>query len=144
MSTPLTGPRAPASGRTSATTPQLLEGGSVAVPRLELCLEREAGEPAQRAVVLDGELFRVGSHAGNDLVLTDPLVSRFHCSVARSETGFRITDTGSLNGTRVSGVRVRDADLPLPECRIELGESVVRVRDLGAVSQAAVSAGLSL
>ncbi len=140
---PPTGSAPWTSGRLSPTVPQMA-GGSVAVPRLELCLEREAGEPAQRAVVVDGELFRVGSHPGNDLVLTDPLVSRFHFSVVRSETGFRITDTGSLNGTRVSGVRVRDADLPLPECRVELGGSLVRVRDLGAVSQASVAPGLSL
>jgi transcriptional regulator with GAF, ATPase, and Fis domain len=130
-------------GRTSATVPQI-EGGSIAVPRLELCVEREAGQPAQRAVVLDGEFFRVGSHPGNNLVLTDPLVSRFHFSLARTATGFRISDTGSLNGTRVSGLRVRDADLSLPECRIELGDSLVRVRDLGAAGQAALSAGLSL
>ena len=58
-------------GRTSATTPQM-EGASVAVPRLELCVEREAGQPAQRSVVLDGEFFRIGSHPVNNLVLTDP------------------------------------------------------------------------
>jgi len=136
-------------GRTSATVPQV-DGGSFAVPRLELCVEREpaaTGEApvaAQRPIVLDGEFFRIGSHPANNLVLSDPLVSRFHCSLVRSATGFRITDSGSLNGTRVGGVRVRDADLPLPECRIELGDTVVRVRDLGAVNQDKVSPGLSL
>jgi transcriptional regulator with GAF, ATPase, and Fis domain len=94
--------------------------------------------------VLDGEFFRIGSHPVNNLVLSDPLVSRFHCSLARSATGFRISDSGSLNGTRVGGVRVREADLPLPECRIEIGDTVVRVRDLEAVSQDAVSGNLSL
>jgi transcriptional regulator with GAF, ATPase, and Fis domain len=138
-----TGPVEWTVGRTSATTPQL-EGGSVAVPRLELCVEREPGQPAQRSIVLDGEFFRIGSHPVNNLVLTDPLVSRFHCSLARSATGFRLSDSGSLNGTRLAGVRVREADLPLPECRIELGDSVVRVRDLGAVSQDKVSGGVSL
>jgi transcriptional regulator with GAF, ATPase, and Fis domain len=140
---PSTGPLDPAVGRTSATVPQM-DGGSVAVPRLELTVEREAGQPVSRAVVLDGEFFRIGSHPVNNLVLSDPLVSRFHCSLARSATGFRITDSGSLNGTRLGGVRVRDADLVLPECRIELGDSVVRVRDLGAASQASVAPALSL
>src|SRR5689334_6055598 len=111
-------PPPPTAGRLSPTVPQM-EGGSVAVPRLQLSVEREAGRPAQRAVVLDGELFRIGSHPANELVLNDPLVSRFHCALTRSEAGFRIGDTGSLNGTRVGGVRVRDADLPLPECTIE-------------------------
>src|SRR5580698_2559368 len=144
MSQPPSGGPPPGTvGRISATVPSM-EGESVPLPRLELCVEREPGQPAPRAVVLDGEFFRIGSHPANNLVLADPLVSRFHCSLARTATGFRITDSGSLNGTRVGGVRVRDADLPLPECRIELGDSVVRVRDLGAVSQAQISAMLSL
>jgi transcriptional regulator with GAF, ATPase, and Fis domain len=130
-------------GRTSATTPQI-EGGTITMPRIELTVEREGGQPAQRAVVLDGEFFRMGSHPVNNLVLTDPLVSRFHLSLFRTPAGFRVSDSGSLNGTRVSGVRVRDADLPLPECRIELGESVVRVRDLGAGGQVGLSSQLNL
>jgi transcriptional regulator with GAF, ATPase, and Fis domain len=140
---PATVPVDPAVGRTSATIPQM-DGGGIAVPRLELCVEREPGQASPRSVILDGEFFRIGSHPVNNLVLTDPLVSRFHCSLARSATGFRITDSGSLNGTRVGGLRVRDADLPLPECRIELGDTVVRVRELGTVSQDQVSPGLSL
>jgi transcriptional regulator with GAF, ATPase, and Fis domain len=130
-------------GRTSATVPSM-EAVSVAVPRLELVVEREPGQAAPRSVVLDGEFFRIGSHPVNNLVLTDPRVSRFHCSLGRTESGFRLTDSGSLNGTRVGGVRVRDGDLPLPECVIELGDSVVRVRDLGAVSSQPVAPGLSL
>ena len=141
--TPTRGPTEGSAGRTSATVPQI-DGGSMTVPRIELSVEREAGQPAQRSVVLDGEFFRVGSHPVNNLVINDKLVSRFHCSLVRSPAGFRITDTGSLNGMRVGGVRVRDADLPLPECSIEIGDSLVRVRDLGSVSQVGVSAGLSL
>ncbi len=130
-------------GRTSATTPQI-DGGTITVPRLELTVEREGGQPAQRAVVLDGEFFRIGSHPVNNLVLTDELVSRFHLSLTRTPAGFRVSDSGSLNGTRVAGVRVRDADLPLPECRIELGDSIVRVRDLGAGPPVGVPNQLSL
>src|SRR5262245_13403987 len=108
----------------------------VSIPRVELRVEREGGRPVDRAVVLEGDLCRLGSHEGNDLVLGDPLVSRFHCQLSRGQTTWRIADTGSLNGTRVSGVRIRDADLPLPDCRIELGESIVRVRELGSAADA--------
>ncbi|MFT3767731.1 MAG: sigma 54-interacting transcriptional regulator [Minicystis sp.] len=142
-SPPKTGPLHWTPGRTSATAPQI-DGGTVTVPRLELRVERENGQPASRSIVLDGEFFRIGSHPVNNLVIDDRLVSRFHFSLTRTETGFRITDTGSLNGTRVGGVRVRDADLPLPECSIEIGDSLVRVRELGSVSQVGVSAALSL
>src|SRR5262245_11785116 len=96
---------------------------SVSIPRLELLVEREAGRPSERLVVLDSDLCRLGSHPGNDLVLADSLVSRFHCALRRGISGWSLEDTGSLNGTRVSGVRVRSADLPLPECRLEFGDS---------------------
>jgi transcriptional regulator with GAF, ATPase, and Fis domain len=129
-------------GRLSATEPRLA-GDVVAVPRLELSVEREAGQLVQRTVILDGDFFRIGSHPGNDLVVADKLVSRFHCSIARDGTGWRLTDTGSMNGTRLGGVRVRDADLAFPECRITLGESVVRVRERSPVSATDVAPALS-
>jgi DNA-binding NtrC family response regulator len=118
------------------------EGGvdSVAIPRLELLIEREAGEPAGRLVVFDSDLCRIGAHPGNDLTIEDPQVSRFHCRLTRTDSGWRIADAGALNGTYVGGVRVRDADLPLPECRIQMGDSVVRVRELGSATDAEVPA----
>ncbi len=128
----------PGSGRTSETTPQFY--GPVMIPRLELCVEREAGKPTDRTVVLEGELLRMGSHSSNELVIDDPMVSRFHCQLSRGGGGWRLLDSGSLNGTRVAGLRVRDVDLALPECRIEVGESIVRVRELKAMATAEVPA----
>lgn len=63
-------------------------------------------------------------------MLADPQVSRLHCQLRNTPHGWRLTDTGSLNGTRVGGVSVRDADLVFPECRIELGNSAFVVRAL--------------
>jgi len=108
------------------------------VPRLELLVEQEAGQPAARLVVFDSDLCRIGSHVGNDLPIADPLVSRFHCRLTRNAGAWRVADTGSLNGTLVGGIRIRDADLPLPECRIQLGGSIVRVRELGSATDAEV------
>jgi DNA-binding NtrC family response regulator len=113
--------------------------GAIELPRIELYVEREAGKDAPRTVVVDSDYIRIGSHASNDLVLSDPLVSRFHCQLTRGPSGFRLLDTGSLNGTRVGGTRTRDADLELPDCRIDLGESTIRVRELGSASEAKLS-----
>jgi transcriptional regulator with GAF, ATPase, and Fis domain len=107
------------------TIPQLQE--TVAVPRIELVVEQEDGQPSNRVVVQDGEVCRVGSHPSNHLVIADPLVSRFHCRLSLDRGVWKLYDEGSLNGTRIAGVRVRDADLPVPDCRIELGRTVVRV-----------------
>jgi pSer/pThr/pTyr-binding forkhead associated (FHA) protein len=110
---------------------------AVAVPRLELMLERHAGAPASQSRILEGDLLRFGSHASNDVVLNDPLVSRFHCQLARTDSRWTIADTGSLNGTFVQGVRVRYAGAmrplrctsePLLPPRTEPPDSIPRTR----------------
>src|SRR5688500_11955858 len=100
---------------------------TVAAPRLEVLVEREAGQPSSRAVTLDGEALRVGTSPQADVAIDDQHVSRFHCVLAREGGRWRVRDTGSLNGTRLGGIVVRDADLPGPECTLELGESRLRI-----------------
>jgi transcriptional regulator with GAF, ATPase, and Fis domain len=120
----------------NATVPQF--SGRIEVPRLEIHVEREGGQAVERVTTLDGEVLRVGSHPTNDIALADPMVSRFHCRIQRSRT-WTLTDSGSLNGTRLAGVSVRDADLVLPECVIELGASRLRVREAAPASAAAIA-----
>jgi DNA-binding NtrC family response regulator len=117
----------------AATHPMVPE--SVAAPRLGLKVEREGGEAASREVTLDGDFFRIGSHPSNDLVLDDRHVSRFHALLSRTKGVWQLSDSGSTNGTRINGVTVREADLPSPDCRIELGESVVSVDELLSATQ---------
>ena len=118
-----------------ATVRQLID--TVAIPRLTLTVERERGQFVQRTVIHDGDLCRIGTHASNDLVLTDPAVSRFHCRLVREDGGWRVRDTGSLNGTKIDNVRIRDADLP-SEGALMLGDSIVRVRAGEATQQEVV------
>ena len=56
---------------------------AVSIPRLQIVVETEAGEPASREAVIDDDCFRIGSHPSNNLVVDDPRVSRFHCRVER-------------------------------------------------------------
>jgi transcriptional regulator with GAF, ATPase, and Fis domain len=97
-----------------------------------LRVEREGGAPSERIVVFDGDVCRIGSHASNDLALADPTVSRFHCRLTREASVWRITDTGSLNGTRLGGVRIRDAELEGKDGLLALGDSLVRVEPAAA------------
>jgi DNA-binding NtrC family response regulator len=110
---------------------------AVAVPRLALVVDLEAGRPSSREVALDGETCRIGAHSSNDLVLDDPAVSRFHCRLVLEDGIWRVRDWGSLNGTRLEGIRVRDADLPAGAA-LALGDSLVRVRPMAPVEQAVV------
>ncbi len=51
-----------------------------------------------------------------------------------------MTDMGSLNGTFLGGIRVRDADLPRPKCELRLGASMLEV---GAAPSVDLAAGTS-
>ena len=100
-------------------------------------MEQEAGKAASRTVLYDGDLCRIGTHSSNDLVLQDPAVSRFHCRLMREEGCWRVRDWGSLNGTRLESVRIRDADLPA-NATLALGSSVVHVRAVAPAGEAVV------
>jgi DNA-binding NtrC family response regulator len=114
-------------GQGAETTPKFSR--SMAAPRLVLRVEREANVVVARTLTVDGDTLRIGSNAANDVVIDDPLVSRFHCRIERGPRAWRLVDQDSLNGTRISGVTMRDCDLPLSECRLEIGDSVIVVSE---------------
>jgi DNA-binding NtrC family response regulator len=64
---------------------------------------------------------RAGSHSSNDLVLKHASVSRFHLEIEARADGFRIRDLDSTNGTRVDGLRIKEAYLP-PRALLRLGQ----------------------
>src|SRR5689334_22108850 len=63
---------------------------AVTIPRLELTVKKENGAAAERVVLQDGDIARIGSHPSNHLVLSDPLVSRFHCCAKLEQGGWRL------------------------------------------------------
>ncbi|MEZ5351453.1 MAG: sigma 54-interacting transcriptional regulator [Bryobacteraceae bacterium] len=70
-------------------------------------LEAVAGPVEGRCFPLS-EVFTVGRAKDNTLALDDRSVSRRHCSITPTPAGFRITDQGSANLTKVNGVTVFD------------------------------------
>ena len=72
------------------------------------------------------EIARVGTADGNDLVLADRTVSRFHCEVSVRGNTIVIRDCGSTNGTLIDGVRIREAEIP-PGTLVRIGGSALRV-----------------
>ena len=54
----------------------------------------------------EGETVRVGRATGNDLLLRNPSVSRFHALFSASASGVVLCDLSSLNGTFVNGMRI--------------------------------------
>ncbi|MFT3841919.1 MAG: sigma 54-interacting transcriptional regulator [Myxococcaceae bacterium] len=53
----------------------------------------------------------IGADPGNDLVLQDQTVSRFHCEVRLEDKRPVVRDLGSTNGTYLDGVRVKEGFL---------------------------------
>jgi adenylate cyclase len=49
----------------------------------------------------------IGRVEGNDVVLPDPRISRFHAEIEKSERGFIIKDLGSHNQVRVNGQKIK-------------------------------------
>ncbi len=69
------------------------------------------GPDTGRAVEATGPEFAIGTAAGNELELSDPTVSRHHCAIKVTPTGFHLRDLGSTNGVAMGGMRVESAFL---------------------------------
>jgi len=73
-----------------------------------------------------GRPIRVGTAPDNDLVLSDPTVSRCHCAITPTPEGFRVSDEGSTNGVRVGRVQIFEAVL-IGSSDLRIGETTVSV-----------------
>ncbi len=91
------------------------------MPRLEI-----AGKSKQ----LSNKIISIGRDKSNHIIMTDPLVSRFHCVISFEDESAYIKDTGSSNGTFVNerkineGIKVTLND----KDKIKLGKTVLIFR----------------
>ena len=67
------------------------------------------GPDAGREAVSDGRELSIGTAPGNQLVLTDPTVSRHHLAVRCTERGYWVRDLGSTNGIMMGPHLVQSA-----------------------------------
>ncbi len=98
-----------------------IRGSALELPGVAFVL-REPGGRAER-VELGIEPLVIGTDADASLVTLDRSVSKRHCELYLTETGVRIRDLGSKNGTFVNGVRVFDGLLALGSS-LAIGQSV--------------------
>jgi DNA-binding NtrC family response regulator len=69
----------------------------------------------------------VGTDPEADLVLRDDSVSFRHAELRAEEQGFVLRDLGSTNGTRVSGVRIREAVIDSKTAIVSVGETDLKL-----------------
>jgi DNA-binding NtrC family response regulator len=65
-----------------------------------------AGPDQGKEHMLDEGTTMVGTHADNDLVLTDATVSRYHLEIRVRREGIEVRDLDTTNGTKHGGARV--------------------------------------
>lgn len=77
-----------------------------ALPIGSALLVAHAGPNRGARFLLDQDKVTVGRHPDADIFLDDVTVSRQHAVFEREGEGFRVVDTGSLNGTYINNDRV--------------------------------------
>jgi DNA-binding NtrC family response regulator len=88
----------------------------------EMRFSVRSGKDAGRDFSVRKAHVAIGSLPENDIVLSDPTVSRRHAVVEETSAGWMLKDLGSTNGTFLDGVRVREAYLK-PGAVIKLGNT---------------------
>ena len=73
-------------------------------------------------------MISVGTAPGNDLVLSDETVSRYHLEIRRDEDRILIKDLGTTNGTALREALVDQARV-LPGTVLSLGNTKLEIRD---------------
>jgi transcriptional regulator with PAS, ATPase and Fis domain len=80
---------------------------------------------SERNLVLGVPHVRMGAGSSNDVVIDDPHASRFHCEIRKTDEGYLLRDLGSLNGTRVGDVVVKEGVLS-SGATITVGETKIQ------------------
>src|SRR6185436_19483839 len=110
----------------------------IALPVRTLRVDVIEGPDAGAAHASAGEALTIGTARGNDLVLTDDTVSRYHVELSRGRGGVRVVDCGSTNGTYAGGVGLETGTvaagtvLQLGKTRLRVGDGERRMLELHA------------
>ena len=80
-----------------------------------------AGPDQGKEHMLDEGTTMVGTHADNDLVLTDATVSRYHLEIRVRRDGIEVRDLETTNGTKHGGARIGSVVLT-GAARLRLGK----------------------
>ncbi len=99
------------------------------------------GPDAGASLVAESDVVSVGTAQGNDLVLSDPTVSRYHLELVCRSDGALVVDHGSTNGTLCGVARIERAVVPAGATLV-VGRTTLRI-DEGERATAVLHAGES-
>ena len=70
-----------------------------------------SGPSVSSRFLLDSESVKIGRDLNNEICFDDITVSRSHALIEKSEAGYTIKDLGSLNGTYLHAVAIKNSSL---------------------------------
>ncbi|HJW98931.1 MAG TPA: sigma 54-interacting transcriptional regulator [Terriglobales bacterium] len=97
-----------------------ISANDASLPRLIVL----AGPMADTVIALRDPEVTIGRGVGNQVCISDPILSRQHCLIKREDDGFIIRDLGSRHGTAVNGVPINQQVLHHGD-QISLGRTVL-------------------
>src|SRR5262245_23975684 len=103
------------------------------LPLAVLKLKVLSGPDAPLEHVAQAETVTIGTAPGNDLLLSDETVSRYHAELTIQGDRVLVKDLGSRNGTALGGALIREASVEAG-CVLSLGRTQLRVDDGGTTS----------
>jgi DNA-binding NtrC family response regulator len=106
---------------TSIHTQLLTDDASGLLLERSFRLRVVSGPDAGKDHMLDEGTTMVGTHADNDLVLTDATVSRYHLEIRVRRDGIEIRDLDTTNGTKHGGAKIGSVVLT-GAARLRLGK----------------------
>jgi pSer/pThr/pTyr-binding forkhead associated (FHA) protein len=74
-----------------------------------LVLDYEGLDVITHELISDAAM--IGRAPSNDIVIDHPTVSAQHARLTKSQSGYRLKDLESTNGTQINGVTISDAQL---------------------------------
>ncbi len=108
--------------------PTTVPHGSRSFPVQGIRVEVTRGPDTGRVCLATSGTISVGTADGNDLVLTDETVSRYHLELSHRGDRISVVDHGSTNGTISGSVAISSATVA-PGTALSLGRTSIRVED---------------
>lgn len=112
-----------------ATVPHKVSG----VPLRGMVVTVVDGPDRGQRLEAKSDVLSIGTAPGNDLVLTDDTISRYHLELRRRRDRIEVMDLHSTNGTRSGSIWLEKATIPAGT-KLELGRSTIEVSDGASLS----------
>jgi DNA-binding NtrC family response regulator len=101
---------------------------TVGLPLRGLLVEVLSGPDRGKRHAARSDVLTIGTSEGNDLVLSDETVSRYHLELQQRGDRIRVQDNGSTNGTAIAGAFIERGTIA-PGALLKLGRTTIKVED---------------